>query len=113
MVRKHQNSPGRARKHNRKGRTKGGEWFVKLDHYFLKSLAWRSLKPVHRALYIELAMRFNGSNNGEIALSVRDGARLIRAGKDTISRAFRELETKGFIRRKGRYARKGRNMRKT
>ena len=99
MVRKHQNSPSRARKHNRKGRTKGGERFVKLDHYFLKSQAWRSLKPVQRALYLELAMRFNGTNNGEIALSVRDGARLVRAGKDTISRAFHQLEFKGFIRR--------------
>ncbi len=63
------------------------------------ALHWRALKPVHRALYIELAMRFNGSNNGDIALSVRDGARLIRAGKDTVSRAFVELEQKGFVKR--------------
>lgn len=93
---------GQGRKHNRKGRSTGSERFVKLDHYLLKSAAWRALKPVHRALYIELAMRFNGSNNGDIALSVRQGARLVRASKDTVSRALVELEKKGFVKRNRR-----------
>jgi len=68
-----------------------------LHHYMLKSDAWRSLKPAARALYVELAMRFNGLNNGEIAFSVRQAARELNIAKDSASKAFRELAAKGFI----------------
>jgi len=85
------------RTHNKKGRSLRPGRFVMLHHYMLNSDAWRSLKPYHRALYVELAMRFNGLNNGEIAFSVRQAARQIHTAKDTASKAFRELAAKGFI----------------
>jgi hypothetical protein len=87
----------RGRGQDKRGRSKRGERFVKLDHWLLKTPAWRSLSPPSRAIYIELAQRYNGSNNGEIALSVRDAAKLVHVAKDTASKAFRELEDKGFV----------------
>ena len=67
--------------------------------WLLRSIAWRSLSPQCRALYVELAQRYNGSNNGEISMSVREAARLVNIAKDTATKCFRELEAKGFIRR--------------
>ena len=63
----------------------------------LTSDAWRSLTTQARAVYIELAILFNGSNNGEIALSVRDAARRCKISKDTAAKAMHELADKGFI----------------
>jgi hypothetical protein len=48
---------------------------------------------------LALAQRYNGYNNGEISMSVREAARLLHVAKDTATKAFRELEAKGFIRR--------------
>ncbi len=85
--------------HLRNGRSKfpPGERFVQLHYWFLECPAWRSLKPDRKAVYLELAYRFNGRNNGEIALSIRDAARLCNIAKDTAMKALRELEAKGFI----------------
>lgn len=83
----------------RTGRSRGGLRFVKLDHWMLKTAAWRSLDPAARAVYVELAQRYNGSNNGEISLSVREAALLVHVAKDTASKTLHELEEKGFIKR--------------
>ena len=91
--------PSRSGRPNKKGRNERGPRFTKLEHWLLKTDAWRSLPPASRALYIELAQRYNGSNNGEISLSVREAARLIHVAKDTATKSFHELEAKGFIRR--------------
>ena len=83
---------------NKKGRSRnvpGG--FVQINRYMLWSPAWHSLKPPARAIYIELAARFNGSNNGQIALSVRDAAQRCHIAKDTAGRTLQELIEKGFI----------------
>jgi hypothetical protein len=37
----------------------------------LNSAAWKDLNAVERAIYVELMYRYNGSNNGRIALHVR------------------------------------------
>jgi len=86
-----------ARGQNRKGRSRNGPSFIQVPHYLLRSAAWLALKPQARAVYIELAARFNGSNNGQIALSVRDAAQSCNIAKDTAARAFQELIEKGFI----------------
>jgi len=52
-----------------------------------------------RALYIELSQRYNGSNNGEISMSIREAVSLVHIAKDTASKYFYELEEKGFIQR--------------
>ncbi len=91
---------GKGRRVDKKGRSNGHDRFVMLKHYFLKSEAWRSLKPSRRAVYIELAQRYNGINNGEISMSVREAARLANIAKDTATLVFRELQEKGFIKAK-------------
>ena len=42
-------------------------------------------------------MRFNGINNGDISMSVREGSQLINYSKESISKFFKELQDKGFI----------------
>ena len=79
------------------GRSTGSARFLKVEHWLMRTPAWRSLGPAPRALYVELAQRYNGSNNGEISMSVREAAALIHVAKDTAQKAFRELEDKGFI----------------
>jgi hypothetical protein len=63
----------------------------------LRSLAWRSLSPVARSIFLELAAIYNGGNNGFIALSTRDAAKHVCCSKDTAARAFFELTLKGFV----------------
>lgn len=90
---------GRGISHNQKGRSRKGERFLKLDLWFLNTAAWQSLAPAPRAVYVELAQRYNGQNNGEISMSVREVAALVHIAKDTATKALHELEEKGFIRR--------------
>ena len=66
----------------------------------METPAWQSLPPASRSVYLDLAKIYNGSNNGNIALGVRRTARLVNIAKDTASKCFRELEAKGFIRRR-------------
>ncbi len=90
--------PWKGRGHNRTGRSRGGDRFVKLEHWMLKSPAWRALPPAARALYVALAQRYNGLNNGQISVSVREAARDVNIAKDTASKTFHQLEAIGFIR---------------
>ncbi len=99
MSTKRQRRPRPGRRVDVTGRSIGSSRFLKLEHWILRTDAWRSLSPQSRAVYIEIAQRFNGSNNGEISLSVREAARLVNIAKDTATKAFHELEAKGFIRR--------------
>lgn len=91
--------PRRGRRVDPTGRSVGSSKFTMLYKWFLDTPAWRSLPPASRAVYLEIAQRFYGSNNGEISLSVREAARLVHIAKDTATKAFHELEEKGFIRR--------------
>src|SRR5690554_5551208 len=75
-----------------------GPKFVKLDHWLLRTAAWRDLDPVARALYIELRQRFNGMNNGEIGLGAREACEALHVGRSTVQRAFEDLLDHGFIR---------------
>jgi hypothetical protein len=81
----------------KQGRPKTGPPFVQLFKYMLRSPAWLSLSTVARAAYVQLALRYDGVNNGMIALSVRVLAEELGCGKDTASRALIELEDAGFI----------------
>ena len=50
----------------RKGVIESKERFIKLTYPLIESEAWRWLRPISQAVYIELRHRFNGSNNGKI-----------------------------------------------
>ena len=82
---------------NKKGRSNGNRDFVMLERYLLKSLAWRSMKPVARCAYIEIAFGYDGSNNGHIQMAARILGDRLGMDKATASRAINELQAKGFI----------------
>ena len=52
---------------------------------------------IPRTIYIELARRFAGSNNGRIVFSVRQAASELRIGTATASRALTCLVEHGFV----------------
>jgi hypothetical protein len=82
---------------NKKGRSgRGGQW-IPLPYPLVQSLAWRSLSGSAVKVFLELRSRFNGGNNGDLSVSYTDAAKLLGLSKSTVSRAFRELEAKGFI----------------
>jgi hypothetical protein len=72
-------------------------WFIQLFHWMLRTEAWKDLRPVARALYVELSGRYRGTNNGEIFYSVRQASKALKVSKDTAARAFEELQRHGFI----------------
>jgi len=84
-------------KHNKTGRRKTGPPFVQLYRYMLESPAWRSLSPQARAVYIEVAALYNGSNNGSIGLGARAAAERANVNKDTATKCFRVLVERGFL----------------
>jgi hypothetical protein len=95
------------KRHNATGRS-STERFLALPYFLLRSPAWLSLSPVARAVFVEVAARYNGSNNGRIALSARDAAARVNCSKNTAARALIELVQKGFLEpcSRGRFDRK-------
>lgn len=82
---------------NKTGRDAKPEKFVMHRHYVLRCEAYRSMKALPRAVYMELRRRFNGSNNGKIVCSIREIVRECNCSKDAASAALKELQEKGFI----------------
>jgi hypothetical protein len=73
------------------------ERWVQLKYWLLKSPAWRSLTGNAAKLYVELAMRYNGSNNGRIPYSVREAAKALNVSFQTAMRSLQLLQNRGFI----------------
>ena len=63
----------------------------------LQSPAYRSLCPAARCVLLELKALYNGLNNGDLFLSVREAARRVGIGKTLAASCFRELRERGFI----------------
>ena len=84
---------------NKKGRNTGDSRHVRVYHWLMQTVAWRSLNATARAIYIEIAARYRGpgSNNGCIPYSVREAAESLSIGKTTASRALERLQQRGFI----------------
>jgi hypothetical protein len=81
-------------KHQKKG---GEPRHVRIYHWMMNSPAWKDLSATARAIYIEIARRYNGTNNGFIVYSVRQAANELKIGKTTAAKGFIDLETHGFI----------------
>lgn len=79
------------------GRNAGSTAFLMLENYVFDSVAFRTMKVGPRALLLELIRRYNGSNNGSIALGVRTAAKVLDVSKDTASKYFGVLVERGFI----------------
>jgi hypothetical protein len=71
--------------------------FVRLSHALLQSPAWQSLRALSRAVYVDIASRYNGHNNGRISYSVRDGMKEFNVSHHTIRRALKEIQTAGLL----------------
>ena len=82
---------------NAKGRNYDAK-HVRFYWHLLESEAYRHASPVARCLLTELEYRYNGENNGYIAMSVREAADRLGCGKNQAATAFHDLEHLGFIR---------------
>jgi hypothetical protein len=89
--------PSRGRGIDARGRSKKPERYLQLSHFMLTSAAWKSLDPVARALFVELAQRYNGFNNGHIGLGLREAARALKVKPHTVGKAFAALQDRGFV----------------
>ena len=81
-----------------KGKRSQEGQYVNLPYAQIKSPAWRSLSGAAVRLWLELHTRFNGGNNGAVRLSTTEAVETLGLGRATISRAFLELQEKGFLR---------------
>ena len=76
------------------------EQFAALTRQMLETRAWRALPPVAQALYPHLKLCWSGprqSNNGRIALSVRQAAEKLGVAVNTAAKGFHELQRMGFL----------------
>lgn len=84
-------------KTDQRGRTKSKRSFVNLPFDMVNSPAFLALPPAAVALYIHVACRYSGDNNGQISFSTREAADRLRVSKNTAAHLFRELVDKGFL----------------
>jgi hypothetical protein len=80
-----------------KGKGRGKERFLMLRYWLFNSVAWKSLPVGARALYVELAQRYNGSNNGRLPYSVREAMMALGISKGQAKYLFDMLLDRGFI----------------
>jgi hypothetical protein len=94
----------------KQGRKSSGLPFVQLFKYMLRCPAWRGLSVTAKAAYVHLSLRYDGCNNGMLALSARVLGHELQCHKTTAARALVELEDAGFIEsvRLGSFARRNR-----
>ena len=85
------------KKGRQRRRRQNGPKFIQLFRYVLDSPAYTSLSLAARAALVEVIRGYNGQNNGQIVLSVRDLAHRMNCHRNTAARALRELVEKGFI----------------
>ena len=92
----------RAQKHKR---------YVGFDYNLLETDAFKYLTGGAFKLLALVKKRYNGTNNGYISFSVREGRDLLGNSVNTISRYFDELVDKGFlkVKEKGSFSYKKRH----
>ncbi|MDJ0613982.1 MAG: hypothetical protein QNJ29_09915 [Rhizobiaceae bacterium] len=85
-----------SRKPNKKGRNNAPR-FVQVTHSMMDSLAWHSISSRERDLLLCIKRRYNGTNNGDIGVSLREGADYLSVTPATALKAFNRLCETGFI----------------
>ena len=81
----------------KKGNVAKRDRFMMIEHWEIRSAAWRELTPRDIRVYLLLHERYNGHNNGRISLSIREAAKFGRMAKSSAQKALRRLEELGFI----------------
>ncbi len=74
------------------------ERFFQMHVWLLNSEAWKATNVYERCVYMALKQRYNGSNNGDIALSRREAEAELNCSDKPVIAAFKGLQEKGFIR---------------
>lgn len=87
----------KAGKPNATGRTVSRPKYILIEAGVFASVRFQSLSPNAVALYLEFKHRFNGRNNGDLHMSVREAAKVLLSGKDQAAKALRELTDAKFI----------------
>jgi hypothetical protein len=82
---------------HRRPRRGPSQAFVMLENWLMDSLAWKDLTPNAKVVYLALKRRFNGSNNGTIALGARAAGEALNKTHHSGNRALRELLSHGFL----------------
>ncbi len=82
---------------DRTGRSKKWPRHVRLYHWLMATAAWKSLNGNQRAIYLDMAARYDGKNNGTIPYAVRDAADGLHVSKATAARDLAVLRERGFI----------------
>jgi len=80
---------------SRKYKRKGG--YVQKSEERLASPAYRDLKPIARCLLEEFQRLFRPDRNGHLSISVANACILVKASKESVSKAFYELADHGFL----------------
>ena len=80
-----------------KYKKRGEPQFVMIFNSLADTIAWRTMKPAPRALYLEIKRNYNGYNNGTVLLSHRDAAKRMSVSYNSVGKWFKELEKRGFI----------------
>lgn len=83
--------------HDKKGRSKKDAKHARLYLAMRNTEAWSGMKPGPRVLYQELQFKYNGENNGEVFLSLRDAAKALNMDKGTAKAYYDTLIERGFI----------------
>lgn len=86
-----------SRKHDNKGRRTGDGHYFQMFEWLMRTTAWQHASVYERSLYIELKRRYNGKNNGDIAMGHREAERLLGCSNKPVRCAFNGLQQKGFI----------------
>jgi hypothetical protein len=81
----------------KKGRSRFGPPFIRIPNPVYDTAIVGRLSPQELAVLTALIRRYNGLNNGWLALSVRDAAAEAKINKDTAMRAFQSLQKSGLI----------------
>jgi hypothetical protein len=81
---------------SRGSRKDGFQRFVQLNHWMLKSPAWKTLPPNAKAVLLHMWQRNNGTNNGYISYAVRE-AEEIGVSRSAAARAIEECIDRGFL----------------
>jgi hypothetical protein len=88
------------RKPDKTGRSERHEHWTKMLRATMETPAWRALSTTAQALYPWIKLEWKGpeaNNNGTLSLSVSQAAERLGVTPDTASRAFHDLQAKGFI----------------
>ena len=78
-----------------KRKKKSGPPFIQMFHYMIKSDAWQDLSCHARTAYLEIAVKHNGYNTGNLSYTFKEASKIMH--RNTYAKVLNELVSHGFI----------------